>query len=64
MVFRLQVVIHSVLASRILFHLRSSHDRVFEVPNAEMALSKSGPMCFRQPPQMQTGDTGLISDAV
>jgi hypothetical protein len=30
--FRLQLVIHSVLASRILFRLRSSDDQAYEMP--------------------------------
>ncbi|KAG2067950.1 hypothetical protein BDR04DRAFT_1158452 [Suillus decipiens] len=46
----LQIVIHSILASRIMFHIRSSHDQVHEMH----ALSVSEAMQFGQPSQMQT----------
>lgn len=46
----LQIVIHSILASRIMFHIRSSHDQVHEMH----ALSMSEDMQFGQPSQIQT----------
>ncbi|KAG2071547.1 hypothetical protein BDR04DRAFT_1142156 [Suillus decipiens] len=46
----LQVVIHSILASRIMFHIRSSHDQVYEMH----ASSMSEVMQYGQPSQIQT----------
>ncbi|KAG2357242.1 hypothetical protein BDR07DRAFT_388290 [Suillus spraguei] len=46
----LQVVIHSILASRIMFHIRSSDDQVTEMHTLSMM---SAAMQFEQPSQMQ-----------
>jgi len=50
--FRLQLVIHSVLASRILFHLRSSDSRAHE---SDIPLLVSAAR-YAQPSQMQTNE--------
>ncbi|KAG2366403.1 hypothetical protein BDR07DRAFT_1373674 [Suillus spraguei] len=50
----LQVVIHSILASRIMFHIRSSHDQVYEMH----ALSISEAIQYGQPSQIQTTLSG------
>jgi hypothetical protein len=55
--FRLQLVIHSVLASRILFHLRSSDGRARDT---DMPLLVSAAR-FGQPSQMQANDSEIQS---
>lgn len=50
--FRLQLVIHSVLASRILFHLRSSDSHAHET---DIPLIVSAPR-YGQPSQIQTNE--------
>jgi xanthosine utilization system XapX-like protein len=51
----LQVVIHSVLSSRIMFHLRSSHDHIYERHTSSM-LMISEVIQYEQPWQMQTDE--------
>jgi hypothetical protein len=51
----LQVVIHSVLGSRIMFHLRSSHDHIHERHTSSMLMISEVIQC-EQPWQMQTDE--------
>ncbi|KAG2151656.1 uncharacterized protein EDB93DRAFT_1138934 [Suillus bovinus] len=51
----LQLVIHSVLASRIMFHLRSSHENVYETQTSSMLMVSEVVQCG-QPSQMQTNE--------
>lgn len=51
----LQVVIHSVLGSRIMFHLRTSHDQVYEIHASSTLMSEA--IQYAQPSQMQTNDS-------
>ncbi|KAG1804072.1 uncharacterized protein BJ212DRAFT_949529 [Suillus subaureus] len=51
----LQLVIHSVLGSRIMFHLRSSHDHTYEMHPPSMSMV-SEVIQYGQPWQMQTSE--------
>ncbi|KAG2123557.1 hypothetical protein BD769DRAFT_1670046 [Suillus cothurnatus] len=58
----LQVVIHSVLASRIMFHLRSSHDLIYGMHTSSTSMVSEA-IQYRQPSQMQTNDSERMNDA-
>ncbi|KAG2072167.1 hypothetical protein BDR04DRAFT_1097141 [Suillus decipiens] len=52
----LQLVIHSVLGSRIMFHLRSSHDRIYETHTSLTSIIPED-IQYKQPSQIQTNES-------
>lgn len=52
----LQLVIHSVLGSRIMFHLRSSHDRIYDTHTSLTSIIPED-IQYKQPSQIQTNES-------